>query len=65
MLLAVSDEPLPKIMIKKDIKINVKYIKRHWIGLDNKEQKKSNSNNNNNKNNSNSNNINNSNNKNL
>ena len=29
MLLAVSDEALPKIMIKKDIKINVKYIKRH------------------------------------
>ena len=36
MLLAMSDEALPK----KEVKVKIKYIKKHWIGLDNKEKKK-------------------------
>ena len=39
MLLNVSDKALPKIN-KENVRANVKYIKRHWIGLDNKQKKK-------------------------
>ena len=37
-LLTISDEAL--LLIKKNVAVNVKCIKRHWMGLDNKEKKK-------------------------
>ena len=49
MLLSVSDEVLP-LIIKKNVRVNVKYIKGNWIGLDNKQKKKRYNNNNNNNN---------------
>ena len=39
MLSTVSDEALP-LIVKKNVRVNVNYIKRHWIGLDKKEKKK-------------------------
>ena len=39
MLSTVSDEALP-LIVKKNVRVNVNYIKRHWIGLDEKEKKK-------------------------
>ena len=40
MLSTVSDEALPLIVKKKNVRVDVNYIKRHWIGLDKKEKKK-------------------------
>ena len=57
MVLGSSPVAVTKSNDKRNVKINVKYIKRHWTELGNKEKKKSNSNNN--KDNSNNNNINN------